>query len=117
MDVTAVLFLGELPNSERRQSKMRHKTYNKSALETRVDYVETKLDSTIKDFKEAMQQMENRHQVNFSKLEASLDKVVAKAESSRRWSIGTVVTIAITVIGSLVTFIIFLLTNGFQFPS
>ena len=121
---------------------MRHRTHGRPALETRVDYVESKLDESIarfdesrkdfkeamqkleskfdesrKDFKEAMQQMENRHQANFSRLETSLDKVIIKAESSRRWAIGTVVTIAIAVIGSLVTFIVFLLNNGFQVPS
>ena len=108
---------------------------SREALETRVDYVESKLDETIKDFKEAiarsdlryeesrkefkeaMLQMENRHQASFSKLETSLDKVVTKAESSRRWAIGTVISIAIAVIGSLVTFIIFLLNNGFQAPT
>ena len=114
--------------------------YNsREALLTRVDYVEGKQDEaitslkevnsrlgeTIKDFKEslnesrkefreAMQQMELRHQANLTRLENSLDKVVDKAESSRRWSIGIVVTIAIAVIGSLVTFIYFLLNNGFQ---
>ena len=35
---------------------MRYRTQCKSALETRVDYVESRLDDTIKDFKEAMQQ-------------------------------------------------------------
>ena len=129
---------------------MRHRTHSRSALETRVDYVEGKLDAAIldlkdsinesrkelreslnesrKEFKEAMQQMESRHQANFqqmearhqanfSRLETSLDKIVTKAESSRRWSIGIVVSIAIAVIGALVTFIIFLLNNGFQAPT
>ena len=93
---------------------MRYRTHGKSALKTRVDYVEFKVDDAIISFKEALQQMEARHQANFSELKSSLEKVVSKAESSRRWAIGTVITIAIAVIGSLVTFIIFLLTNGFQ---
>ena len=106
---------------------MRHRIYGKSAVETRVDYVESKLDDTIKDFKEAMQksensfkelmqQMESRHQANFARLEASLDKIESKAESSRRWAIGIVVTIAIAVIGFMMTVIGFLFTNGFQTP-
>ena len=112
--------------------------YGREALETRTDYVEGKMDAAIldlkesinesrrefkesinesrKEFKESMQQMETRHQANFARLETSLDKVVAKAESSRRWSIGIVVTIALAVIGLLVSFIIFLFTNGFQVP-
>ena len=93
---------------------MRHRTYGKSALETRVDYVEGKLDLAIKDFKEAMLQMENRHQASHAELKSSLEKFVSKAESSRRWAIGTAVTIALAVIGSLVSFIVFLFTNGFQ---
>ena len=88
------------------------RNYNsREALLTRVDYIEGKLDAAIKDFKEStnetrrdfkesMQQMEARHQANFTELKS-------KAESSRRWSIGTVVTIALAVIG-------FILTNGFQ---
>ena len=107
---------------------MRNRTYGKSALETRVDYVESKLDDTIKDFREAMQksdkdfrefmqQMENRHQVNFAELKNSLEKIESKAESSRRWSIGIIVTIAVAVIGFMLTFIGFLFTHGFQAPS
>ena len=104
---------------------MRYRTHGKSALETRVDYVESKLDESInslkeaiaksengfkealRDNKEAMQQMENRHQANFTELKASLQKTIAKTESSRRWAIGAFITIAVAVIG-------FLLTNGFQ---
>ena len=93
----------------------------REALETRVDYVEGNLDKAIANFKEAMLQMESRYKESIADIKEmvkdnkdSLDKVVAKAESSRRWAIGTVVTIAIAVIGSLVTFIVFLLTNGFQ---
>ena len=116
--------------------------HGKSAVETRVDYVESRLDDTInnfkeamqksesrlddtiKDFKETMQQMELRHKESIADIKemvrdnkASLEKVVAKAESSRRWSIGIVVTIAITVIGFMISIIIFLLTNGFQVPA
>ena len=92
--------------------------YNsREALLTRVDYVEGKLDEAIKDLKEsinetrkdlkeairdnkqAMLQMERE-------LKTTLEKTVDKAESSRRWAIGSVITIAVAVIG-------FLLTNGF----
>ena len=82
----------------------------KSALEVRVDYVESKLDEAIRDLKEAIR--DNKEAIRDNK--EALDKVVAKAESSRRWAIGTVVTIAIAVIGSLVSFIVFLFANGIQ---
>ena len=85
---------------------MRYRAYGKSALDTRVDYVESRLDEAITSLKEAIR--DNKE---------ALEKVVAKAESSRRWAIGTVISIAIAVIGSLVTFIIFLLNNGFQAPT
>ena len=106
---------------------MRYRAHGKSALETRVDYVEgnlekviasfkdaiarldSRLDETIKDFKEAIK--DNKEAIRDNK--EALEKVVVKTESSRRWAIGTVITIAIAVIGSLVTFIVFLLTNGF----
>ena len=85
--------------SEREGARaMRHRTYSRSALETRVDYVEGKLDEAIKDLKEAIK--DNKE---------ALDKVVAKAESSRRWAIGTVITIAVAVIGFLIAAIGFLL--------
>ena len=129
---------------------MRHRTQSKSAFDTRVDYVESKLDESIHNFKEAMQksesglkemmqksesglkemmaeiketvrdnkeamrQIEIRGQANYTELKASLEKMVEKAESSRRWAIGIVVTVAIAVIGSLITFIIFLFTYGLQ---
>ena len=129
---------------------MRYRAYGKPALETRVDYVESRLDDTINNFKEAMQksearlddtinnfkeamrksearldesisslkeairdnreamhQMENRHQANFTELRASLERSIAKAESSRRWTIGSVITVALAIIG-------FIITNGFQ---
>ena len=82
---------------------MKYRVQGRSVFETRVDYVESRLDEAISSLKEAIR--DNKE---------ALEKVVAKAESSRRWAIGTVVSIAIAVIGSLVTFIIFLLTNGFQ---
>ena len=125
---------------------MRYRTHGRSSLETRVDYVESKLDDTInnfkeamqkleskhdesrrdlkeaiRDYKEAMQQMESRHKESVADIKemvrdnkASLEKVVSKAESSRRWAIGTVVTIAVAVIGFLAAAVGFLLTNGFQ---
>ena len=116
---------------------MRYRRPNSSAvLETRIDYVESRLDDTINNFKEAMQkseskldesisslkeaitksesnfkeamqQMENRHQANFTELKSSLEKSIAKAESLRRWVVGLVITVAVAVIG-------FILTNGFQ---
>ena len=110
---------------------MRYRSQGRSTLETRFDYIESRLDDTIgnfkdaitdlkeaiRDSKEAMQQMENRHQLSFMELKNSLEKVVSKAESSRRWAIGTLVTIAIAVIGFMLTVIGFLLTNGFQVPT
>ena len=39
---------------------MRYRTHGKSAAETRVDYVESRLDDTINNFKEAMQKSESR---------------------------------------------------------
>ena len=116
---------------------MRYRRPNSSAvLETRLDYVESKLDESISSFKEAMQQMENRHQINFQQMEnryqqmenrhqesfrqmenrhqesfaelkSYIEKIISKAESSRRWSIGLVITISVAIIG-------FILTNGFQ---
>ena len=98
---------------------MRYRRPNSSAvLETRLDYVESKLDESIKSFKEAMQQMEHRHQVNiqqmehrhqesFAELKSYIEKIISKAESSRRWSIGLVITISVAIIG-------FILTNGLQ---
>ena len=65
-------------------------------FETRVDYVESRLDEAIRDNKEAIQQ-----------LKSSLDIFIAKSESSKRWSIGLVITVAIAIIG-------FILANGFQ---
>ena len=110
--------------------------YNsREALETRVDYVEgnldkaitsfkeanarfeSRLDETIKDFKEAIIKSENSLKEAIKDNKEALEKVVAKAESSRRWAIGTVISIAIAVIGSLVTFIVFLLNNVFQAPT
>ena len=84
--------------------------YSNSVLETRINYVESRLDDTINSFKDAMQQMENRHQTNFTELKATLDMSIAKAESSRRWVAGLVITVALTIIG-------FVLTNGFQIPA
>ena len=121
---------------------MRYRAQGKSALETRVDYVESKLDDTInnfkeamlnsesrldvaiKDFKESMQQMESRHKESIADIKEmvrdnkiSLERIVAKTESSRRWSIGIVISIAVAVIGFLIAAIGFLLTNGFQVPT
>ena len=118
---------------------MRHRTQGRTVLETRVEYVEGKLDDTIRDFKEAVadlkgamlqmenrhqanfqqmearhqanfQQMEARHQANFTELKGSLDKSIAKAETSKNWVIGLVITVAIAVIG-------FILMNGVPFQT
>ena len=87
---------------------------NNAVLKTRIGYVESKLDETIGNFKEAvadlkeairdnkqaMQQMENE-------LKATLKESITKAESSKRWAVTLVITVAIAVIG-------FILINGFQ---
>ena len=86
---------------------MRYRTQGKSALETRIDYVESKLDESIGSFKEAMLRMESRHQANFAELKISLEKAIAKAESSRNWVVGPVITVALTIIGIM-------LANGLQ---
>ena len=78
--------------------------------------MESRLKEAVRDNKESMQQMESRLNEAVRDNKEALEKLVDKTESSRRWSIGIVVSIAITVIGSLVTFIIFLFTNGFQVP-
>ena len=99
--------------------------YSREALETRVDYVEGKLDAAIidlkeainesrKEFKEAINESKKEFKESHKELKESLEKIVAKAESSRRWSIGIVITIAITVIGFMASVIGFLITNGFQ---
>ena len=90
-------------------SEARFNESNRSLKEAVADLKETN-----KEIRLSMREMETRNQAYFVRLEMRLDKFVDKAESSRRWSIGIVVTIAIAVIGSLVTFIIFLLNNGFQ---
>ena len=88
--------------------------HGKSALETRVDYVESRLDESINNFKEAITKSENSfkeairdNKEAIQQLKSSFDVFMAKAESSRRWSIGLVITVAMAVIG-------FILTNGFQ---
>ena len=117
--------------------------YNsREALATRVDYVESRLDESVNSLKEAMKeikeslaksevdrkeemrQMDLRRKEEIAELKVevrdnkvALEKIVARAESSRRWSIGIVVSIAIAVIGFMLTVIVFLLTNGFQVPA
>ena len=87
---------------------MRHRRPNSTGvLETRIDYVESRLDETIKDFKEAIKDNKQAMQQMEKELKATLEKSINKAESSRRWAIGSVFTVAIAVIG-------FILTNGFQ---
>ena len=116
---------------------------SREALTIKVDYVESKLDESVNslkdvlkdiketiakseiDFKEEMQQMDLRRKEEITELKtelkevvrdnkAAMEKLIDRAESSRRWSIGIVVSIAITVIGFMFTAIIFLLNNGFQ---
>ena len=102
---------------------------SREVLDTRVDYVESKLDETInsfkealsksesrldetiKDFKEAMQQMESRHKEANADIKemvrdnrASLEKAIAKAESSRNWVVGFVITVAIAIIGFILNY-------------
>ena len=109
--------------------------YSREALSTRVDYVESRLDESINSLKEAvkeikeslskseidrkeeMKQMDLRRREENAELKEAMEKIVARAESSRRWSIGIVVSIAIAVIGFMLTVIVFLFTNGFQVPS
>ena len=109
-----------------------------AVLETRIDYIESRLDEAIsslkeairdnkeaiRDNKEAMLQMESRHRESIADIKEmvkdnkeALEKVVIKTESSRRWSIGIVITIAITVIGFMASVLGFMLTNGFQIPT
>ena len=76
----------------------------RTALETRVDYVESRLDEAISSLKEAIR--DNKEAIQ--QLKSSFDIFIAKAESSRRWSIGLIITVSLAVIG-------FILTNGFQF--
>ena len=54
------------------------------------------------------QQREAKYQTNFTELKITLEKSMAKAESSKRWAIGLVITVALAFIG-------FILTEGFQF--
>ena len=105
--------------------------HGNAVLETRVGYVESKLDDTIKDFKEAMLQMENRHQANFQQMEArhkesraDLKELIEKSEvrtaemlkdsrTSRNWTITTCIavlvlatTIASGIVGQILAAII-----------
>ena len=57
---------------------MRYRTQGKSALETRVDYVESKLDESINSFKDAIKQLDSNQKDNLKELKNSL-----------RWVIGT----------------------------
>ena len=93
---------------------MRYRAQGKSALETRVDYVESRLDETIGNFKDAITDLKEAIRDNKEatqhmekELKATLEKSMAKAESSKRWAITLVITVALAVIG-------FILTNGFQ---
>ena len=90
-------------------------------LEKAIERFDSRLDEAIRSFKEANADIkeairDNKESINETRkdFKEALDKVVTKAESSRRWAIGTVISIAIAVIGALVTFIIFLFNNGFQ---
>ena len=100
---------------------MRYRTQGKSAMETRVDYVEGKLDDTINNFKEAMLKSESRldetikdfkeaikdnrqvMQQMEKELKTTLEKSIDKAESSKRWAIGSVIAVAIAIIGFILT--------------
>ena len=90
---------------------------NREDLKEAIKDNKEDLKEAIKDNKEAMRQMEARHQANFAELKNSLEKVVDKAESSRRWAVGTVITITVAVISFLLAVIGFLFTNGFQAPT
>ena len=57
---------------------MSDKPNSTAVLETSVDYIESKLDETIKDFKEAIKLMDSNHRENLKELKSSL-----------RWVIGT----------------------------
>ena len=98
----AIIDLKESINETRKDLKESRKDFKESMLQ-----MESRHNEAIKDNKEAMLQIENRHQANFTDLKASLDRFVAKTESSRRWSIGLIITIAIAAIG-------YILTNGIQ---
>ena len=109
--------------------------YSREALATRVDYVESRLDESVNSLKEAvkeikeslakseidrkeeMKKMDLRRKEENADFKDALEKVVARAESSRRWSIGIVISIAIAVIGFMLMVTVFLLTNGFQVPT
>ena len=100
---------------------MKYRAQGRSALETRVDYVEgnldkaitsfkeanarseSRLDGTIKDFKEAIKDNKQAMQQMERDLKATLEKSIDKAESSRRWAIGSVITVAIAIIGFILT--------------
>ena len=107
---------------------MRNRHNSRATLEVRVDYVESKLDETIKDFKEAiiksdrsfkeaMQQMEARHRDAMADLKAVVEKSETRAEAmlkdsrtSRNWTVGTciavitlIVTIASGIVGQILT--------------
>ena len=86
---------------------MRHRTYGRSALESRLDDTIGHFKDAITDLKEAIRDNKEALQQLKSSFETSLAKTEAKAESSRRWSIGLVVTVALATIS-------FMLTNGFQ---
>ena len=109
----------------------------REAIETRVDYIEGKLDAAIKDFKEAMQQMESRHKEGMQQMESrhkegmadikeamadtkamvkenkeALEKAISKAESSKNWVIGLVITVAIAFVGFILNYM-----NIIQIPA
>ena len=89
---------------------MKGRSQGRSAIDIRVDYVESKLDESINSFKEAIRDNKEAIRENKEALQQfinSFDKFINKVESSRRWSIGMVITIAIALIG-------FIITNGIQ---
>ena len=78
-------------------------------LESRYD---SKFDQARKDFKEEMQQMESRHKEAMAdskdmvrENKASLEKAIAKAESSRNWVVGFVITVAVAIIGFILNYL------------
>ena len=107
---------------------MRYRVQGRSGLDVRVDYVESRLDDTIKDFKESMQksesrldgtikdfkhemrQMEARHMEAVEKSEARTTEMLKDSRSARNWTIATciailtlVATIASGIVGQILT--------------
>ena len=76
-----VIMIGEWKGGK----SMRYRAQGKSALETRVDYVESRLDETIKDFKEAIR--DNKEAMK--QLDLNQRDNQKELKNSLRWLIGT----------------------------